>query len=899
MAKKYLSMPLIAGFLALTLTGCGGTLTSSSATVSEASHEESSAASKASSMASSSEKASSLISTSVSYVNPPSYGNKPSLSIHYQRLSGKYNDWALWLWENGTSVKGKQYEFNGLDSFGAIAAYPLSLWSSNLFNNTLGFIVKGETDWTKDVQSDRFVDFNSLTPDQNQIYHIYLLSGDANVYTAPDLTVSDAVSIASFINPSRVRIKTNNLLSAYSFKENGIVIQSQTFSSPSSDFYVDLPDGGTGSPFQSYSVDVTFKDSQKTLTKSVSQSVLYKQDSFASAYTYTGNDLGAVVADGRTSFRVWSPISSSVSLRVYRSGDPSDVTYQETPMIAGDNGTWSVTMDSDLSGSYYTYFVTNRKYPKGQETIDPYAKGCGVNGVRGMIVDFSKTNPEGWDTFSLPHDYDRKNLVVDEMHIADLTSDASWGGTSSNAKRYAGFHESGTTYTQDGVTVKTGFDHIKDLGVNAVQLQPIFDQANDETNPTFNWGYNPLNYNCLEGVYSSNPNDGYARIKEFKSLVKDYYDAGINIIMDVVYNHANSVDGGSFDVLCPGYYYRYQINGRTYSGSGCGNDTASEMPMYRKFMVDSCLFWQKEYKLGGYRFDLMGLHDLETMKQISDQCLAVNPKFCIYGEPWNLSTGHNSDDLANQDSGAKWGNYGGFNDKMRDALIAGGLHDASEKGWIAKTDSKMDSVSLTDLSNGVRAIVTTALADPDKTTNYVTCHDNYTIYDRFKYGNGLTDDKTISQMAFLSEAVALLSQGTSFFQGGEEFLRSKGGVDNSYNSDYPVNAFKYDLALTNKDYLGLFKKLIAIKRNNPAFLGLDKAAVAAGMSASVNEAGNLLTYDISISGSHLKAAFRNGLGSEAPSADFSATSEVLLSTAGRSSIESSVALAPFEVLIAK
>ncbi len=254
----------------------------------------------------------------------------------------------------------------------------------------------------------------------------------------------------------------------------------------------------------------------------------------------------------------------------------------------------------DLEGKYYTYVVTNPLFNK-KEIVDPYAKLTGVNGLREMVVDFSKTNPIGWNNSKM-NEYSRTELTVYETHVADVTSSETWNGSKENSKKYAGMYESGTTYTENNVTVKTGFDHIKDLGVNAVQLLPIFDQANDELatdDKAFNWGYNPLNYNSLEGIYSLNPHDGYAKIREFKELVKAHNDAGINIIMDVVYNHVNGAANSNFDVLMPEYYFRYDGNGKYSNGSGCGNETASEHSMMRKFIIDSTEFWATEYHLGG------------------------------------------------------------------------------------------------------------------------------------------------------------------------------------------------------------------------------------------------------------------------------------------------------------
>lgn len=875
---------LTVGLLCLSLFACGG---------SESSSAESSEQSTQQQSESSAESASS------SY---PVY-DEPSISFHYRRNDGDYTNWALWIWRKGG--EGAQFAFNGYDSFGAVAAYPLSDWGATVVSDGLGFIVKSGPSgtWTsKDPDGDRFLDFSLFKKDAKDVYNIYLFTQDSGVYDSPDKTMADTISASYFLTKKVVKILSTNPIRSYTLYQDGASLVATDLATVSSNVQIVLPDGVEGDPMKAYSVDATFAYSGVTLTRNVQSYVLYKNPDFGDSYTYTGDDLGAVYSQEKTVFKVWSPISTSLTLRLYETGTPLSIdrkrgsdSYVEYPMSRIENGVWTYDFEGDAAGKYYTYFVKNRVYPNGKEAVDPYAKSAGINGLRGMIVDFSKTNPLGWDSFDKALDYDRKSLCVDEMHIADLTSDASWGGTATNAKKFSGFFETGTTYQEGQTTVKTGFDHIKELGVNAVQLLPIFDQANDEKNPTFNWGYNPLNYNCLDGVYSSDPYDGYARIKEFKELVAAYHSAGINIIMDVVYNHTSGAEGSNFDILCPGYYYRYDATGSLYNGSGCGNVTASEMPMMRKFMIDSALFWEKEYKLGGFRFDLMGCHDLETMKQLAAACLEVNPTFCIYGEPWTGgTTGLLGTDQADQSNGSKWVGYGGFNDQMRDALIAGGLSTPTDKGWAANTASAVAAGTLSKIIKGVSGITNSMIKDPDKTVNYVTCHDNYTLFDRFYYGNGITDETLVTKMAFLSEAAAILSQGTSFFQGGEEFLRSKGGNSNSYNADYSVNAMKYSLAIKNQSYLENFKKLIALKTRF-SFFSKTQSAIESDMSASFNAGSNTLTYQIQDGGMAVKVALANGLAT-AGGADFTGFDKYL-DNLGRETSALAGGLMPFEVAV--
>ena len=486
--------------------------------------------------------------------------------------------------------------------------------------------------------------------------------------------------------------------------------------------------------------------------------------------------------------------------------------------------------------------------------------------------------------------------------MADVTSSSTWGGTAANAKIFKGMYQTGTTYTASGKTVKTGFDHIKELGVNAVQLVPIYDQDNDELNMSFNWGYNPLNYNCLEGGYSSNPKDGYVRIREFKELVKAYNDANISIIMDVVYNHVSGAVGSNFDVLMPEYYYRYDVKGSYANGSGCGNETASNHYMMRKFMIDSACFWAKEYKLGGFRFDLMGLHDLTTMDELTAEVKKINPYITIYGEPWTggdspLSTS----DRAAQNNGNLFQGYGAFNDMMRDALVKSGLHGTAEKGWITNDAISTSAGDVDAITEGIKGNTAAALAinDPDKTVNYVSCHDNYTLYDRAIATGAYTeeDDVKLAKMNVLANSVVFTSQGTTFMLAGEEFLRTKDGNGNSYNASYKVNELNYALKIKHLDMFESYKKLIALKQSVDGLhldkdhndLDIDVSSNRATISYKITDTANSREYYI---------LHTNGLGD---TSTYNLSGYTLYwSTTGGSTrtLSSAVTLDKYETLIA-
>ncbi len=766
--------------------------------------------------------------------NPSKEEFKESIgfSFHYNRSDSNYNSYNMWIWETGKD--GKDYNFNGVDSYGAYMNFSWSDFTSDIKTNGINFIVKEAKTWAegaqKDVDEDRKVDFSKLEfSKEDGLYHIYLKEGDSKIYGVKediDEQITSSYMYQDYTSKDiRIKLETNKEYSNIEIKKDNELIYSlndnineNIITNSGLKFEYNLKN--TLPEFDSlYLINVTFKDSNKTKTSLLDLTRLYKSTLFNEKYTYNG-ELGAIYTSNSTTFKVWSPVSKNIELRIYNSGTPKSISssgddsYSSYKMEKEDKGVFTYKIDGDLEGKYYTYVVTNNYY-KEVELVDPYAKSTGINGLRGMVVDFSKTNPEGWENLKL-NEINPSNLTVYETHIADLTSSSTWNGTKSNSKTFNGFYETNTKYKEDSIEVKTGFDHIKELGVNAVQLLPIFDQANEEdiNSRSFNWGYNPLNYNSLEGSYSSNPYDGYTKIIEFKKLVKAYNEAGINIIMDVVYNHVNSLDTSSFNYLMPYYYFRYN-NSKVSNGSGCGNETASEMPMFKKFIKDSTLFWAKEYKLGGFRFDLMGLHDLDTMNEVSSSLHELNKYIVIYGEPWTGGTTTlQSNYQAIQSNLSKFNGFGCFNDKIRDALIKGGLSAKTDKGWISETNKKSSTI---EIENGIKGFQNSYYkSDSYKTVNYVTCHDNYTLYDRLK-ACGINDDETIKNMSILANSIVFSSQGISFMLSGEELLRTKNGNSNSYNASYETNEINYSLKIKNLDLFNNYKKLINLKHNESLF----------------------------------------------------------------------------------
>lgn len=553
---------------------------------------------------------------------------------------------------------------------------------------------------------------------------------------------------------------------------------------------------------------------------------LYEDERFETYYTYKGNDLGVTYTPTQTTFKVWSPVSAFAQVFIYDRGDPKSLKMGGNDnkkvynMFYTKGGIWEVTILGDLKGKFYTYSLTHSAGTV--ETMDPYAKACGINGMRGFIYDKTSAdaNPDGWDTVPTKWDgvsgYDIKtpqDLSIYEVHIRDLTMDETWVSKKGNKRgTYAAFAESGTTYSQDGQTVTTGYDHIRDLGVKAIQLLPVFDNDNDERpeKMKFNWGYNPLNYNCVDGGYSTDPMNPLNRIKEYKNLIKAYSENGnhTRVIMDVVYNHVSGASSSCFTKCMPKYYFRYTSDWAYYDGSGCSNEVKTDSTMMRKYIIDSLVWWATEYKVKGFRFDLMGLIDTWTLRELKETLYEIDPDIVIYGEGWTSGGYHGKYEL--NDSGelinggaetklvysqlyasnSSHGQVGGFNDEGRDSLK--GKNDDGYAGFPYPTWGFMSSGQgdVGDTSDKVAGMMMGANlrapgANPEQTLNYASCHDNYTVWDqlRFALANGHdsqtrkpnTEPSVTDLLAatFATHAAIMLSNGVAFMQGGEELYRTK------------------------------------------------------------------------------------------------------------------------------
>ena len=542
----------------------------------------------------------------------------------------------------------------------------------------------------------------------------------------------------------------------------------------------------------------------------VGTNTVYASDKFAEEFTYDG-ELGALWSSESTTFQVWAPTASAVSVNLYASGtEGTDDLIEAVVMTAGENGTWYATVEGDLNGTYYTYAVTVDG--NTVEAVDPYARTTGVNGKRGMVIDLDSTDPEGWDKDCNPNPIEKySDAIIYELHVRDFSIDDSSGVSEANRGKYLAFTEEGTTTANGSVT---GIDYLKSLGFTHLHLLPVYDYGSvDETKcENFNWGYDPVNYNTPEGSYSTDPYNGEVRVKEFKEMVMALHEADISVIMDVVYNHV--YDAGKFcmNQIVPKYFSRVNADGSYSNGSGCGNDTASEREMVRKYIVESVLYWHQEYHIDGFRFDLVGLLDATTINQIVDEVHECCPDVIFYGEGWTLGTAvEPGNGMATQANSAETPEFAYFSDTIRN-LLAGS--NGTSLGFVTGLTGQEETVAYNFMAKPWWT------SNPQQIVQYASCHDNYTLIDKLILSTGKSGiDEEIIKMNNLAAAIYMTSQGISFIHAGEEFLREKleedgGRCENSYNASDYVNHIEWSnldnaTYAANSDY---YKGLIEFRK---------------------------------------------------------------------------------------
>ncbi len=540
--------------------------------------------------------------------------------------------------------------------------------------------------------------------------------------------------------------------------------------------------------------------------------------------TYNGEDLELTINADGYHFILWSPAAQKVMLRIYndgRTGKP----FKEVEMLPdGVNGTWSASINANLMNKFYTFQIKQdgKWY---DETPGVWAKAVGVNGQRAAIIDFTKTNPEGWAQDKGPEVKNFTDVIIYEMHHRDMSVHPNSG--IANKGKFLALTEEGTVSLNGE---KTGIDHLKELGITHVHILPSYDYNSvDETqlpSNVYNWGYDPLNYNAPEGSYSTNPSDPYARVREMKEMIKALHDAGIGVIMDVVYNHTADNDKSNFNLTSPGYYHRHWEDGRYADASGCGNETASDRRQMRDYIINSTKYWASEYHIDGFRFDLMAIHDLETMNQVIAELKKVNPSIFVYGEGWTCSDSPLAvEKRALKENVSKMTNIAVFSDDIRDA-VKGHYSNAADKGFASGKPGNEETVKIgivastahpqIDYSKGQNSKFAYANS-PQMIVNYVSCHDDLCLTDKLRKSMPEASDAERLAVAKLAQTIVFTSQGTPFMFCGEEIFRDKKGVHNSYKSPDDINAIDWNQKAVHKDQFEYYKNLIALRKAHPAF----------------------------------------------------------------------------------
>jgi pullulanase len=752
-----------------------------------------------------------------------------NLTVHYNRTNGDYDGWNLWLWQNkdsGADGAGSSVKFSEPDdAFGKVAKYSLKGMSAY---DSVGIIVRLNEWAKKDTASswpnggDRFiVDF-----DASGTAEIWLKQNDVTIYkTEPQLSGSEPLILgASFTTENQIAVTLNRKFTlsgataeGFSLSNSKGAVEIKSVALPagetsSSKVYITL--AKTADLTEKYDLTQTIYGSSRVATYT-----LFDTTWFADQFTYSGDDLGNRYSKGSTSFRVWAPTATKMVLVNYGMHPAASglAVVSETVMQKSVSGTWTTVIDGDQDQLVYRY----RAYfgETSNEAVDPYVRATTINGGYGVVLDLAKTNPAGWDAQAKPAFSGKAtDAVVYELHVRDATIDSSSGVALANRGKYLGLTQHGTV-TATG-KVRTAIDGIRDLGVTHVQLLPVFDYASiDESkNSGYNWGYDPLNYNVPEGSYASDASNPATRILEFKTAIQSMHKDGLRVLMDVVYNHVSNASTFSFEQLVPGYFFRVDSDGNLANGTGCGNEVASERSMVRKFIVDSVKYWATEYGMDGFRFDLMGILDLTTMQSVRSVVSAIDSSSLIIGEGWKM--GQLSDaEKAAQINASKLPGISQFNDGIRDG-IKGSVFNASEKGYAQGNLASAGAVKAGIVGNiaySSSVIGSWITSEPGQSTNYVEAHDNLTLYDKLKVSMPGASEVSRQKVFELASSIAILAQGSTFIHAGQEFMRTKGGNDNSYEAGDAVNALKWNMRESNGAVVAYFKGLVSLRKAHPAF----------------------------------------------------------------------------------
>ncbi len=744
----------------------------------------------------------------------PSTGTVPdddgtnTLTIYWD-YDGDVATASYWVWPEGGN--GMSYVLEKCD-YGVVCSIEIP---ANVAR--VGFIAifdcasVGGSTWpggTKDYDGDRYVDMAGDTT-------IYLKRGDPMIYYSEEEAgaVEPTISSAFLTSFTTISYKLPKSLRVTALDQIKVMDGDRQIEVTGLSSLDNNVNHGVITLAESLDLTKTYTLQMEGYgAKTIVPKDVFDTEEFLKNYTYDGDDLGAVVqGDGSTTFKVWAPTASKVVLNLFTAGNGVEA-YDNLEMTKAEKGVWVLNVPATGHGTYYTYSVTTALGT--QEAVDPYAKACGVNGDRGMVINLALTDPSDWNLDQVVTLEKYSDATIWEIHVRDFSNTME---NSQYRGKYLAFTERGL---KNSAGISIGVDYLLELGVSHLHILPMYDYASvDETNPSFNWGYDPENYNCLEGSYSTDPYNGEVRVLEFKQMVQSLHRDGLGVIMDVVYNHTYDANS-NLNKVVPYYYYRYDASGKNTNSSGCGNDTASERYMYRKYMVDSVSYLASEYHLDGFRFDLMGLHDVETMQAIERAVHAINPNAIIYGEAWDMAGGttnavmmtQRNASLVTATEGAA-GAVAVFNDTTRDGL-KGSVWDAIPHGFInGKPEASVNAVKFGMAGAAISGASWTV--KNANVVNYMSCHDNMTLWDILTLACPDDSVETLMARNRLGIGVILTSQGTAFWQAGEEMLRTKDGDHNSYNSGDAINNINWDLLTAESNEYAMmryYKGLIEMRK---------------------------------------------------------------------------------------
>ncbi|MEI7419497.1 MAG: type I pullulanase [Actinomycetes bacterium] len=759
--------------------------------------------------------------------SPSQAATDKKVIVHVSKGDSNFTGLNLWMWYTGTDGKAYEFEKNGVsyatDAYGAYGTWDLP---GSAAAQQVGFILR-DNSWNKYPDGDRFIntfkDVNGVPTAEIWLKYNNKFVWSKQPSSQPSLLAAQVTGL------NELKLTFDN-----SFDMNVEKVNFSVKSAAGVDVEVANWGAVTGNESAGYKVTVTLVEQVRIGTAyTISHPVyglqesdlgsLWDLQSFNDQYYYSGDDLGNTYTSAYTDFRVWAPTADSIDLVTYASATTLAEDGVVHPMAQDVKGTWIKRLEGDKDGTIYVYRA--HFAAKVNETIDPYARAVTINGERGVVVNLDSTDPVGWSASTRPDNMSTGNptdAVLYELHVRDLSMDTTSNIPAAHKGKYLAFTDLGTRFTKGTKSTLTGLAAIKDLGVTHVELQPIYDFGSvDETGAgnQFNWGYDPKNYNVPEGSYSTDAANPKTRITELKQAIMSMHSNGLRVNMDVVYNHVQDSSNFAFEKLVPGYWYRRDATGTKTSGSGCGNDTATEHPMVSKFIQDSVKYWATEYNMDGFRFDLMGLIDISTMNKVRTQLNNIDPTIIMLGEGWNMGT-LPEQTRATQLNSAKIPGIGTFNAIVRDGM-KGGVWDEAGVGWVSGRYGDFASVQSGVVANAPFPGLAGAWIggiEPGQTINYIESHDNSTFADRLRSSMGKTVPMaTIAKVSKLGTGMLFVSQGVPFIQAGQEFLRSKDFNKNSYNSTDAVNSLKWNNRITYASNVSYLKGLLAIRKAHKAF----------------------------------------------------------------------------------